>query len=363
MANDTATPPEEVVDAQVVEDPPTPGTAVAAAAPPPPPPALTGAGPAVVTLWNTDDPQEIVKKVTAIATALADVIKQQGLAKNLGGKKDHVEIEGWQTAGTLLGAQAMTVWTGRVEPKTSFPVKTTRKKWGPVDGKRVVVSEDVNEWTCEGWSYEAIAEVRTLDGRLIGRGEAICSREEKNWMTAEDSAVKGMAQTRAQSRALKQALGFIVGLAGYSSTPKEEMDAAGVTAPVTESSGPAFGRELKPKDKKVLLEHLTGLLTHDDPAAAKTAALQVIGQVKAQTGGDDYFPFIAAFALITAATKRVETDPATIAKKAADANQSAAEQPDTPSPESAGVDEPAVSTEPADTRTAEEKKLDDEIDF
>jgi hypothetical protein len=48
-------------------------------------------------------------------------------------------------------------------------------------------------------------------------------------MNSTDSAVKGMAQTRACSRALRQALGFIVGLAGYSATPQEEMEAAGVT--------------------------------------------------------------------------------------------------------------------------------------
>ncbi len=217
--------PEEV-DAEVVSEggeTEKPGEALA------PVPAASHGGGDVVTLWNTRDPQEIVAAASGVATALKDVIQKQGLSKNLGGRKDHVEIEGWQTAGTLLGLQAMTVATRRVEPKAPFEVKTKRKKWGTVEGKRKIVEEDEHVWTCEGWSYEAVAEVRTLDGRVVGRGEAICSREEPNWIDSTDSAVKGMAQTRAQSRALKQALGFIVGLAGYNTTPQEEMDAAGVT--------------------------------------------------------------------------------------------------------------------------------------
>jgi len=216
--------PEEV-EAEVVEESdslPVPSSALTPAGP------ATGGAGEVVTIWNTHDPGAIIEQAGKIATALSDVIEKQGLARNLGGRKKHVEIEGWQIAGTFLGAQPVVTETARVEPRSEFPVRTHRKKYGWQDGKRVVVEEFDDEWTCTGWSYEAAAEVRTLDGRVIGRGEAICSREEENWMRSTDSAVKGMAQTRACSRALRQALGFIVGLAGYSATPQEEMDGAGV---------------------------------------------------------------------------------------------------------------------------------------
>lgn len=222
-----ATPePEEEVDAEIVHDdddpqPEVPGTDLT----PPPAPAMGGE---VATIWNTRDPQEIVKAASAVATALSDVIDKQGLARNLGGRKKHVEIEGWQTAGTLLGVQPLVTGTSRVEPRNDFPVKTHRKVYEGPKGARVVKEELTDEWTCTGWSFDAVAEVRTLDGRVIGRGEATCSRQEDNWMRSTDSAVKGMAQTRACSRALRQALGFIVGMAGYSTTPQEEMDAAGV---------------------------------------------------------------------------------------------------------------------------------------
>jgi hypothetical protein len=229
--NEQAKEPEEVVDAEVVEDPrdgsAPPSTDLAPVAAHSSTPATTG-GMEVATLWNTHDPTAIVEQASKVATALASVIEKQGLARNLGGRKDHVEIEGWQVAGTFLGAQALVTDTQRVEPKTEFPVTSKRKKWGKQDGKRVVVEETEDTWTVVGWSFDAVAEVRTMDGRVIGRGEATCSREEPNWKDSTDSAVKGMAQTRACSRALRQALGFIVGLAGYSATPQEEMEAAGV---------------------------------------------------------------------------------------------------------------------------------------
>jgi hypothetical protein len=231
MSDEHRQEPEEVVDAEVVEDPregaAPPSTDLAPVAAHSSTPATTG-GMEVATLWNTHDPTAIVEQASKVATALASVIEKQGLARNLGGRKDHVEIEGWQVAGTFLGAQALVTDTQRVEPRTEFPVNSKRKKWGKIDGKRQIVEETEDTWTVVGWSFDAVAEVRTMDGRVIGRGEATCSREEPNWKDSTDSAVKGMAQTRACSRALRQALGFIVGLAGYSATPQEEMEAAGV---------------------------------------------------------------------------------------------------------------------------------------
>lgn len=292
---------DEVIDGEVLDDAP-PSTELTASAAAPP--ANQGAGP-LVNLWNTRTPSEVVTQISAVATALADVIKQQGLSKNLGGDKDHVEIEGWQTAATFLGLQAMTVGTARVHPKTRFPVKTTRKVWEGPKGQRVVKEEKTHEWTCEGWSFDAVHEVRTMDGRVVGRGEGTCSREEKNWMTAEDSAVKGMAQTRAQSRALKQALGFIVGMAGYNTTPKEEMDAAGVKAP---DAGPALP-VANAAQKKSLNAALMWLLPEAEAKA-------VWGAIKTAFGGELYGPAADAIVAAIGARKVLDEPPETPAAEA-----------------------------------------------
>lgn len=142
---------------------------------------------APVTLFQTDDPVEIVARATQIANALSDVLKQKKLTTRIG-QKDHVQVDGWSLCGTMLGVYPVVEWTR------------------PVEG---------------GW--EARVEARTRDGAVVGAAEAECLRTENRWRTADDYAIRSMAQTRAISKALRAPLGFIVALAGYETTPEEEM--------------------------------------------------------------------------------------------------------------------------------------------
>ena len=73
----------------------------------------------------------------------------------------------------------------------------------------------------DGW--EARAEARTVDGRMVGSAEAMVTRDERNWRTSDEYALRSMAQTRAMSKALRGPLGFVITLAGVSATPAEEM--------------------------------------------------------------------------------------------------------------------------------------------
>ena len=140
-------------------------------------------------LFRTDDPVEVVEQATRVANALAAVIEGKGLFTMIQGKK-HVRVEGWQLLGSMLGVTAVCVATD------------------PVDG-----------------GYRATVEARTADGRVIGRADALCTKHEKRgpWKSADDYARLSMAQTRATSKALKGPLGFVVSLAGYATTPAEEM--------------------------------------------------------------------------------------------------------------------------------------------
>lgn len=361
MANEKATPPEstepEEVDAIVVDDDEGPGTAVTPIASAPP--ASTN-NMAVATLWNTHDAGAIVDRASKVATALKDVIDKQGMKTSMGAR-DHVNIEGWQTAGTLLGLQAIVVDTRRIEPKASFEVKSKRKKWG--GNPRKIVEETENSWTCTGYSYEAVAEVRTMDGRVVGRAEATCSREESKWAESDEYAVKSMAQTRACSRGLRQALGFIVGMAGYATTPTEEMpgsDGHEGDGP----GGPPFGEEATKEAKGQALRALAFLLQHDG-APDQDAALEVIAQIKERAG--DYFPAIVGKAIGLTAVKLKEVEPELAdnvpdpgatkdAEAKADAKkQDAAEEGDPPAP--------AEDTPPAETKKPEGERDSDEIDF
>lgn len=155
--------------------------------------------PAPASLFHTDDPVEVLDKASAVATALANVIDRQNMFVSIRGK-NHVTIDGWQTLASMLGVTAVVVSTSELDP---------------------------GDW-------EARAEARTMDGRVVGAADAMCCKAEGgNWgPKASSNARRAMAQTRAMSRALRGPLGFVVTLAGYQATAAEEMPAAPPPAPV-----------------------------------------------------------------------------------------------------------------------------------
>lgn len=218
---------EPVVDAEVVVDDPAddePGRELA----------LTSAGGGAIIA--AEKPAEVLAKATEIADVLKDMIERQGLAVNVGGKRKHVEVGGWQALGAMLGAlggqalHAETVWTRKIGEPVEYHVTEPWKKWGKVDGKRAVIEEGTREYDVEGHDWEARVEVRTPDGRVVGSAEAMCSRAESSWARRPDPAVRAMAETRAESRAYRRAVGWIVNIAGYSATPADEMGAAAEAA-------------------------------------------------------------------------------------------------------------------------------------
>lgn len=144
--------------------------------------------PAPVSLFRTDDPQEIVARASSVATALARVIDERGLYSNIQGRR-HVRVEGWTLCGSMLGVFPVCEWSR------------------PIEG---------------GWEARVVA--RTMGGVVVGAAEASCTRSERTWSGRDDYALRSMAQTRATSKAMRLPLGFIVSLAGYESTPAEEMD-------------------------------------------------------------------------------------------------------------------------------------------
>lgn len=143
--------------------------------------------PQPVTLFGTTDPAAIVERASTLATALADVISRKHLFKNISGR-NHVLVEGWTLLGSMLGVFAEVEWTRPTE---------------------------------NGWEARAVA--RTLNGKIVGAAEAMCSRSERTWNNRDEYALRSMAQTRAVSKALRLPLGYIIELAGYSATPADEI--------------------------------------------------------------------------------------------------------------------------------------------
>ena len=133
-------------------------------------------------------PQDVIARAEQIATPLAKLINDRKLYNVIGGKK-YVRVEGWSTLGAMLGILPREKWSKKLEN-----------------------------------GYETYVElVRGTDGQVIGGASAICTRDEKNWADRDEYALKSMSNTRATSKAYRIAFSWIINLAGYESTPAEEM--------------------------------------------------------------------------------------------------------------------------------------------
>lgn len=154
-------------------------------------------------------PENDTRFANAAAKYLVDIIKQNNWSKRLGGQSEHIQYEGWQTAGKFYG----------------YMVKTFDAEYVELGGV---------------WGFKAKATVvNEHTGIEVGSAEAYCMSDEYNWKNKPKFQLASMAQTRAGAKALRQNLGFVVGLAGFNPTPVEEMDGVYDTRkPVNTSPSP-----------------------------------------------------------------------------------------------------------------------------
>ena len=150
----------------------------------------------------------MVAQATEIATVLKDVVQKQGLYSTIQGK-DYVKVEGWSTLGCMLG----------------------------------ITPREISVVEHEDGSYEAVVELYSnRTGAVVGRGSALCGKDEKRWGSAERYARRSMAITRATGKAYRLGFSWIMTLAGYEPTPMEEMADEGKT------------KAAAPKKKEEILE-------------------------------------------------------------------------------------------------------------
>jgi hypothetical protein len=131
-----------------------------------------------------------IEQITKQSKIIKDYIVKNNLSVKIA-NKDYVEVEGWQFAGGLL-------------------------KLYPIITKTEDLSNGDIKWKAE-------AEIIGEDGTVQGRGIAICSNKEAKKKTFEEYAILSMAQTRAIGKAFRNRIGWIIKLAGYESTPAEEI--------------------------------------------------------------------------------------------------------------------------------------------
>lgn len=133
-------------------------------------------------------PSQMADQIAQMANVLSDIIEKQTMFQMFG-KKKYVKVDGWCTLGTMLG----------ILPSES----------------------EVKEYK-NGW-YAKVDLVNKNSGITVGSASAICTRDETGRKDSPEYAIRSMAITRATGKAYRLAFSWIMNMAGYESTPAEEM--------------------------------------------------------------------------------------------------------------------------------------------
>lgn len=139
-----------------------------------------------------EGPAQLMRQSTDVAGVCKEIVVKT--AMQIAGKK-YVRVEGWQSIAAAYGC-LLTVES------------VTRVEGGVV----------------------AVGAVRRMsDGSILSRAEGYVGDTEAIWGDREEYAKRGMAQTRAMSRAARSAFAFVVTMMdeGLSTTPAEEVPPGG----------------------------------------------------------------------------------------------------------------------------------------
>jgi hypothetical protein len=198
-------------------------------------------------------PEMVLEEAREAARALKGVIDAKP-KKVLFGGEPYLEYEDWQTVGRFYGiaprivssayvtygkasgweatAQAVHVTSGRIVSSADAMCMDDEEKWR---------ARPAYEWHYVKRSGGTSAEDPGKDELIWEKGKDGKSRPRKERVSLGDVPVptyqlRSMAQTRAAAKALRNALAWVVVLAGYKPTPAEELPAHDATAPIPAAS-------------------------------------------------------------------------------------------------------------------------------
>ena len=173
-------------------------------------------------------PSDMIVRASEVATALAQVVKDRKLSRNISGR-EYVYVEGWATMGAMIG----------------------------------ILPREVGVIEHDNGDFEATVElIRVNDGAVVGQGSAIVGYDEPTWKARPRYAKRSMSITRATGKAYRLGFSWIMALAGYAPTPAEEMD--GITDVHADVSDAEFRKVGNATDER-------------GPAPATAAQVQRIG--------------------------------------------------------------------------------------
>lgn len=141
------------------------------------------------TTFDLSKPQQSLR----VASILQSFVKEKNLVSNIKGKM-YPQVEAWQFAGSQLG----------LYPELESVVDLSNEK----------------EVKFGAWVYIK----RIADEKVVSKGYALCSNKEASKRSFDEYAICSMAQTRAEGKAFRMLLSWLMKAAGFEATPAEEMD-------------------------------------------------------------------------------------------------------------------------------------------
>jgi len=139
-------------------------------------------------LAKIENAADLMRQCTDVASVCKSIVTKT--AMTIAGRK-YVKVEGWQSIAAAYGCLL-----------------------------------NVSRVTREQGGIVAIGEVKRIsDGAIMSSAEGYVGDDEETWGKRDEYAKRGMAQTRAMSRAARSAFAFVVTLmdAGLETTPAEEV--------------------------------------------------------------------------------------------------------------------------------------------
>lgn len=184
-------------------------------------------------------PSQILSEAKIAADALKNIIKQKEKKVMFNGEQ-YLELEDWQTVGRFYGFTAKIISTNFVnfDGIKGFEAVAVALDQDGIERTRAesMCLSDEDKWRSRPkYEYLYVTKSGGLSADDPGKDEIIWTEfkgkkapKKIRKLVGEEAVplfqLKSMAQTRACSRALRQVLAWVVVLAGFKTTPAEEMD-------------------------------------------------------------------------------------------------------------------------------------------
>lgn len=177
-----------------------------------------------------------------VAKTLQRFVNEQKLTVDIQGK-NYPLVEAWQFAGSQFGLYPI-----MLDCKNESTYEEKNYQW--TDRRNNPKSKKTQHF-----KYRAIVEIRRYsDDKVFSRGSMVCTNDEFGKHEFAEYAVESMSQTRAEGKAWRMLLAWVMKAAGFEQTPAEEM----------EEAKDHFENCPGPEEKKALISLVFSAILTDD---------------------------------------------------------------------------------------------------